>query len=182
MNKTDFDHAVRAAAAVLGTDEVLVIGSQAIHASIPGSVPPEAERSVEVDIAVIGDDGSKADLIDGSIGEASIFHETFGYYAKGVTEATVVLPSGWRQRLIRYRSPNNPGMVALCLEPHDLWIAKAIAHRPKDLEFCGAILKSGVVTGDLLASRLRAVDGLEASPRRRYSRSDRLRTTISIGP
>jgi hypothetical protein len=29
-------------------------------------------------------DGRLADLIDGSIGEASMFHSTFGYYAQGV--------------------------------------------------------------------------------------------------
>ena len=39
----------------------------------------------------------KADLIDGSIGEASMFHETFGYYAQGVVERTAVLPDGWRE-------------------------------------------------------------------------------------
>jgi hypothetical protein len=33
MNRKAFDHAVPAAAALLGEDEVLVIGSQAIHAT-----------------------------------------------------------------------------------------------------------------------------------------------------
>jgi len=36
----------------------------------------------------------KADLIDGSIGEASMFHESFGIYAQGVSETTAVLPEG----------------------------------------------------------------------------------------
>jgi hypothetical protein len=38
MNKSQFEHAVRAAAAVLGTDKVIVIGSQAIHASVKSVV------------------------------------------------------------------------------------------------------------------------------------------------
>ncbi len=71
MNRRQFEHAVRAAGAILGVDEVLVIGSQAIHGSVDEQIP-EAERLIEVDIsAVEDDDGSRADLIDGSIGELS---------------------------------------------------------------------------------------------------------------
>lgn len=99
MRRSDFDHATRAAGSILGENEVLVIGSQAIHGSIRGDLPEEAERSLEVNIAAFGDtDASKADLIDGAIGEASMFHETFCYHAKGVTEATAVLPDGWQDR------------------------------------------------------------------------------------
>ena len=60
---------------MLGADELLVIGSQALHASVRGKLPPEALCSVEVDVAAIrGDaDGRLADLIDGSIGEACPF-------------------------------------------------------------------------------------------------------------
>ena len=51
MNREQFEHAIRAAGAVLGLNEVLVIGSQALHASVEGVLPPEAARSVEVDVA-----------------------------------------------------------------------------------------------------------------------------------
>ena len=47
MNREAFDHAVRAAGAILGENELLVIGSQALHASISTDLPPEAARSVE---------------------------------------------------------------------------------------------------------------------------------------
>ena len=93
MKAAEFDHAIRAAGAVLGVDEIIVIGSQALHATIPDPLPPEAARSVEVDVVPFDDaDGSRADLVDGSIGEASMFHDTFGYYAQGVGESTAVLP------------------------------------------------------------------------------------------
>src|SRR3990172_5187771 len=100
MKRAEFEHAIRAAGAVLGVNEVLVIGSQALHASVTGELPREAERSVEVDVAAMRNDadGAMADLIDGSIGEASMFHSTFGYYAQGVVETTAVLPAGWRRR------------------------------------------------------------------------------------
>ncbi|NOY55901.1 MAG: hypothetical protein GXP34_07930 [Actinobacteria bacterium] len=79
MTKDEFDHAIRAAGAMLGVPEIPVIGSQAVHGSVSGDLPEEALRSVGVDVAVFGDvDGAEADLLDGSIGEASIFHESFG--------------------------------------------------------------------------------------------------------
>ena len=144
-----------------------MIGSQALHASVHGDLPPAAQRSVEVDVAAMRDDpdGEKADLIDGSIGEASMFHATFGYYAQGVVEATAVLPSGWRRRLVRFETPGTRGTIAWCLEPHDLWISKAIAGRSKDVEFCAALMKRRLVNADLLRARLAKVKELDARVR-----------------
>ena len=78
MTRDQFEHADRAASAILGTGEILVIGSQALHASVASDFPKAAQRSVEVDVAVFGDeDGSLAGLIDGSIGEASMYLRDF---------------------------------------------------------------------------------------------------------
>lgn len=154
MKRDEFDHVIRAAAGILAVDELIVIGSQAVHASMASELPAEAQRSVEVDILPIDDpDSSRADLIDGSIGEASMFHDTFGVYAQGVSPTTAVLPSGWRDRLVRYEVPGT-GVAALCLELHDLWISKAIAGRSKDREFCDALLEAGLVSREVLTSRL----------------------------
>ena len=162
MKRSEFEHSVRAAAAVLGLDEVLVIGSQALHATVAGALPEEALRSIEVDVAVRGDaDGHLADLIDGSIGEASMFHATVGYYAQGVVETTTVLPRGWTDRLVRFQAPATNGVVALCLEVHDLWLAKAIANRPKDVEFCTALVDRGLVKRSVLLEGLGDVADLE---------------------
>ncbi len=161
MNRQEFEHTIRAAGSILGTNEILIIGSQALHASHPKRFPKEAERSVEVDIAAVDDsDGRKADLLDGSIGEASMFHETFGYYAQGVTVKTAVLPKNWRKRLIRYETAATRPVMAWCLEIHDLWISKAIAGREKDLEFCAALLRAGAVDPKVLTKRLADVRGL----------------------
>jgi hypothetical protein len=166
VRRDEFEHAIRAAGAILGVDELLIIGSQALHGSVPGAFAEAVTRSVEVDIAVRGDaDGRMADLLDGSIGEGSLFHETFGYYAQGVVEATAMLPRGWRDRLVRFASPATNDVVAWCLEPHDLWISKAIAQRPKDIEFCDALVHSAVVDGALLRERLNDVDGVPAQVR-----------------
>ncbi len=166
MTRGQFEHAIRAAGAVLGVTELLVIGSQALHGSMTGPLPIEAARSVEVDVAVRGDaDGRLADLIDGSIGEASMFHDTFGYYAQGVVESTARLPVGWQARLVPFDTPGTRGVTAWCLELHDLWVSKAVAGREKDREFCRALMRRGVVMADVLESRLETVPSLDARVR-----------------
>lgn len=162
MNRDDFDHAIRAAGSILRVAEVIVIGSQAIHGAVGGGLlPDEALRSVEVDIVPMDDaDEWKADLVDGSIGEGSMFHATFGIYAHGVSESTARAPAGWRDRLVRYESSGTNGVVAWCLEPHDLWLAKAVAGRDKDRSFCAALLRDRLVDPLVLRDRARHVEGL----------------------
>lgn len=163
MNRDQFDHAVRAAAAVVRVPEVLVIGSQAVHASIEANVPEAAMRSVEADIVIPGDvDGAQADLVDASIGEASTFHETFGFYAQGVSIDSAVLADGWQDRLVRYETPATNGVVAWCLSLEDLFVSKAIAGRPKDLEFCRSILELEAVDVEAIRKLLTNVEAVPA--------------------
>jgi hypothetical protein len=125
------------------------------------AVIPEAERSIDVDISALKDnDGTNADLIDGSIGELSIFQETFGYYAQGVTPDTAILPAGWRNRLVTYESHATNGVKALCLELHGLWLSKAIANREKDRKFCTALLDRNLVNRKILRTRLNKIRGI----------------------
>ena len=169
MNRAQFEDAIRAVGAILGETEVLVIGSQAIHASTDEPIP-EAERSIEVDVSSLEDeDGRKADLIDGSIGELSVFQDTFGHFAQSVTPRTAALPHGWRQRLVPYRTAATSGVTALCQEPHDLWLSKAIAGRDKDWEFCRALLQRSLVNLPTLRKRLDQVPDLKPEVRNRVS-------------
>ena len=163
MRREQFEHTIRAAGAILGVHELLVIGSQAIHASVELEIP-EAQRSIETDISAMEDpDGTAADLIDGSIGELSVFQETFGYYAQGVTPATAKLPDGWRSRLVPFSTPATDGVTALCLEPHDLWLSKAVAGRPKDIEFCRALLERQIVNPATLKRRLKKIPDIDSA-------------------
>lgn len=133
MQRHELEHLIRAAGAITGAGEIVVIGSQAILGARPDA-PTFLLRSSEADLFTLRDP-KDADLIDGSIGEGSPFHETFGYYAQGVWEDTAVLPAGWKDRLVSICNENTRGVVALCLEPHDLAVAKLVAGREKDLEF-----------------------------------------------
>ena len=98
------EHIIRAAGSIADSAELIVIGSQALLATFPDP-PSELTGSVEADVYP-ADAPEKADIIDGSIGEKSPFHETFGYYAHGVGPETAVLPRNWRTRLVRLQNEN----------------------------------------------------------------------------
>ena len=99
-----------------------------------------------------------SDLVDGSIGEGSPFHQTFGYYAHGVSPETALLPKGWRDRLIPIHNANTGGGTGLCLEVHDLAVSKLVAGREKDLAFVGGLLRHRLACPETIRVRLNATD------------------------
>jgi hypothetical protein len=118
-------------------------------------LPLEATTSIEADLAFFDDPADeKADLVDGAIGELSQFHETYGYYAQGVSVTTAILPSGWRGRLISLATPNTEPGRGLCLDPHDCVVAKLVARRWKDRDFASALLRERLVDADTLIERI----------------------------
>ncbi len=84
-------------------------------------------------------------MIDGSLGELSPFHESYGYYAHGVGPETAVLPLRWRERAIRLETQNTAGAIAHCLHPLDLAYSKLAAARPKDTAFVGEMIRCNLV-------------------------------------
>ncbi|MHB8876035.1 MAG: DUF6036 family nucleotidyltransferase [Myxococcaceae bacterium] len=152
MTRAQLEHVIRAAADIADDDEVVVIGSQAILGQFPDA-PPELLRSVEADVFP-KNHPERWDLIDGSIGELSPFHDTFGYYAQGVGEETATLPRGWRGRLVPIRNANTRMATGWCLEIHDLLLSKCVAWREKDREFIAAALKHGLASVEQLKARL----------------------------
>jgi hypothetical protein len=89
-------------------------------------------------------------------GELSPFHETYGYYAQGVEEATAVLPEGWKERLIVVRNENTRGASGLCLEIHELLISKYAAGRDKDHRFSAAAARHGRLRATFSTTTTRA--------------------------
>ncbi len=152
MKRQELEHILRAAAAITGTDQFVVIGSQAIYGEFK-EPPAELVNSIEADVFSFRSPDD-ANLIDGSIGEGSPFHQTFGYYAHGVGEETAVLPLGWKDRLVPLRSAQTAGATGLCLEVHDLAVSKLIAGREKDLDFVGALLRHRLAEPQTIRDRL----------------------------
>jgi len=160
VNREQFEHLIRAAGSLVGDDELLVIGSQAILGSFSqDELPAVATLSNEVDIAFFDDPlGRKADMVEGTIGERSPFEELHKVYAQGVSVTTAVLPSGWRKRLVPVLNPNTRGVTALCLEVHDLWVSKLAAGRSNDIAYCEALIRDGLVDISVLLDRLGSTD------------------------
>jgi hypothetical protein len=131
MQRPQLEHVIRAAAGITGATEIDVIGSQAVLGQFP-EAPADLLVSIEADVFTFRNPAD-ADLIDGSIGEGSPFHQTFGYYAHGVAETTAVLPAGWKDRLVTVRNANTGNGCGLCLEVHDLAVAKLAAGRERML-------------------------------------------------
>lgn len=183
MRRDQLEHLIRAAGRVLETDEVIVVGSQAVLASVPSGLPPEAVRSIEADILPIDDpDETKADLIDGLLGEASAFQETHGVYAQGVGQRTARLPEGWRDRLVAVRNENTGGITGWCLEPYDVCISKLLAERPKDAVFCRALIGAGVVEPATLLDRLAHTNATHQEKQRARTLIDSAARMRSVEP
>ncbi len=150
------EHIIRAVGAILGRNEILLAGSQAYWASCTRVPPPDLLSSMAADILFVSDEADDADrLIDGSIGEGSPFHDTFGFYAHGVNDILVKLPDGWRQRLVSFSSINTNGVVAKCLDPYDLLVVKLIAGREKDLDFFRSLAAEENLNYTLLIERVK---------------------------
>jgi hypothetical protein len=158
VTRQQLEHIIRAAAATADVRDIVVIGSQSILGTYPDA-PPELTESMEADVFP-KEAPERAIVIDGAIGEESLFHQTFGYYAHGVGESTAILPDGWCDRLVRLESASTMGAVGWCLEAADLAVSKLAAGREKDLDFLRAMLRSKVVAAHTISDRLDCTHGL----------------------
>jgi hypothetical protein len=151
MKKRQVDHVLRAAGRITGEKQFIIIGSQSLHGKHP-DVADDILRSFEVDL-IAKRVPSRSEWLN-VIGQDSHFHEQFGYYADPVDENTAVLPKGWRARLVNLPEGETDGVRGLCLDPHDLAIAKYAAGRDKDLVFTRGLTTRGLVAHDRLEKLL----------------------------
>jgi hypothetical protein len=152
----DFEHVLAAAAAVTGEEEFVVIGSQAILGSV-AKPPPALLVSMEVDIYP-RHAPEAAIQIDGSLGDGSPFHNSFGYYAHGVGPLTAKAPAGWQDRLVRREIPRRVASkhtaIAWCLEIHDLVLSKCAAGRERDWIYAREAINARLVDTKTLLARI----------------------------
>lgn len=144
MTREELEHVIRASGDITDQYEFVIIGSQSILGSVPN--PPDAFTvSMEVDIYPMQSPELAAE-IEGAIGEGSLFHKTYGYYAQGVGPDTALLPKDWRSRVHRVQSANTNDRIGYCVDVVDLFLSKAVAGREKDREFCMALLEHRYVS------------------------------------
>ena len=151
MKKRELDHVLRAAGRITGEKQFIIIGSQSLHGKYP-DLADDIVKSAEVDLLAAKRPGRTEWL--NAIGVYSRFHETFGYYADPVDEKTATLPRGWKGRLVNLPPGDTEGVKGLCLEPHDLAIAKYVASREKDLVFTRELVGRGILSEERLLSLL----------------------------
>lgn len=162
MKREHLQHAIRAAAQVVDLDTLVIIGSQSILGTwAETELPEEATRSTEVDILPRAvwlsreDTQRLADKLSG-LGEMSRFDRTHGFHIDGVDEETAVLPAGWENRLVSMKTYSvtlGRDVEGLCLDPHDLCIAKLVAFREKDRTFVAALIDHELIKPSLLLER-----------------------------
>ena len=157
MKKQQVDHVLRAAGRITGEKQFIIIGSQSLHGKCP-DVPDEILTSFEVDL-IASKNTNRTEWLN-VIGVDSPFHENFGYYADPVDVSTATLPKGWKGRLVNLPPGETEGVKGLCLDPHDLAIAKYAAAREKDLIFTHELARGelrermrGQITRDFQAER-----------------------------
>lgn len=166
MKKLELDHVLRAAGEITGERQFIIIGSQSLHGKCP-DLPDEILMSAEVDLIAKAHPEKTGAL--NFIGVFSRFHETHGYYADPVDESTATLPRGWKSRLVNLPPGDTAGVSGLCLDPHDLAIAKYVAGREKDVVFTRALAARGIVKKSLLLELL-AKTPIDAASRERIRR------------
>ena len=107
------------------------MGSQSLLGSFPeDQLPVSVTMARRVAIAPFGtgNDDALADQLSYEAGESSEFHAANGFYLEGARPRTAILPRGWENRLVPFRSAGEA--TGLCLDPHDLCAAKLMVHRP----------------------------------------------------
>jgi hypothetical protein len=156
VNRAQLEHVIRAAATIAEDDDIVILGSQAVLGQFPDA-PASLLASMEADVYPMHHP-DRADLIEGSIGEDSMFHATFGYYADGVEEGTATLPEGWKDRLVRVQNENTLSKTGWCLEVHDLIISKYVAGRDKDRAYVREAIRHNLVDHANLRTRLAVTD------------------------
>jgi hypothetical protein len=159
MNFEELEHIVRAARDVTGEIEFIAIGSQSLLITFHNP-PRELRGSPELDITArsVSVRPEVGDLIDGNLGEITLFHQTFHVYAHGVGPESAILAPDWESRLRKAETPGMNGASVCGLSPEDLAYAKLAAGRSKDIEFVGAMIRhellSQISVGRLIGSCL----------------------------
>ncbi len=134
MRKSDLFELLSAIKSLAPDEITIVVGSQAVH--LVTNFPPEIVRqSIECDFLLTGDGKSEIRAaINKKLGVFSPFQIEHGFYADALGLATVILPTGWRERLQTLEDENG-NVIAYVAEIHDIAVSKLIAGREKDYIF-----------------------------------------------
>lgn len=146
-----------------GDDRKLVLfGSSSVLASYPDLGEDEnslVRRSRDADFVLDPWDDDLAVKIHHRVGARHSFDLEFGYYADIIRPmAYENFPPGWESRAVPL--PGCPGVI--CLEPHDMAVAKCFPARPKDRALIIALMQAGRLQAPVIKERLSSMPLTEA--------------------
>jgi hypothetical protein len=155
MKRALLEELLRALGSVTGRRDLVIIGSQAVHAATDAP-PGEVLLSRECDV-LLDEDDEASRRIDEALGEQSEFAAHRGVYADTVSSTFPFLPDGWEDRVVTFPVKD---LSVRCLEIHDLALSKLAAGRLKDYELVAALLQRGLLDPEIVARRIAAVADL----------------------
>lgn len=137
MNAAQFYHVCRSAAVIANLRRITVFGAAAITPWLQQAAAENWWPSMELDIAL--PDSQTSDLVDGTIGELSLFHATFGIYGHGLTAEAFIAVNDWESRTgIFVESESKIEVVVPSVA--DLVVSKLVRGDDRDFAFaafCG---------------------------------------------
>lgn len=161
MRKLDLFELIRQINEISSDEKPIIVGSQAIHA-FTENLPEIAKKSIECDFLLVGGKTDIRTEITKNLGVFSDFQLEHGFYADALGLATVVLPTGWRERLQPLLDENGE-IVAYCAEMHDIAVSKLIAGREKDFRFLQDVFLLEIISIEQFIDRIRLVESMPQS-------------------
>jgi hypothetical protein len=143
--KSDLFKLIRDVRSVSKEEPLIIAGSQAAHA-VTDHLPEIARRSIECDFLFAGGKAELREVLNKKLGVLTEYQEEQGFYADAVGLATIVLPSGWEERLLPLEDESG-NIVANCIDIYDVAVSKLMAGRDKDLVFLESIFASDLIFG-----------------------------------
>ena len=154
MRKSDLFELVLAIKSLTPEEMPIIVGSQAVH--LVTNFPPEIVRqSIECDFLFTGKSKTRTE-INKKLGVFSKYQIENGFYADALGLATVVLPTGWQERLRKLEDENGE-MVANVAEIHDIAVSKLIAGREKDYVFLKELFLRNYIAIDTFLERAKLI-------------------------
>ena len=147
---------------ILAPEEIpIIVGSQAVHAA--GQMTPEiVQQSIECDFLLTGGKSETRIAINKKLGVFSQYQIENGFYADALGLTTVILPTGWRERLQSFEDESG-NIIAKVAEIYDIAVSKLIAGREKDFVFLKELLIREIISLDVFLERAKLVAAMPQS-------------------
>lgn len=161
MRKSDLFELVRQIKVITSDEMPIIVGSQAVH--LVTDFPPEIiQQSIECDFLFSSGKSETRIEINKKLGVFSNFQLEYGFYADALGLATVILPTGWRERLQPFKDESGE-IIALVAEIHDIAVSKLIAGREKDFLFLKELFLREFIEIDIFIKRVLLVKEMPQS-------------------